>query len=884
MTTQSGDRLRRRPPAEVDGAVFGDLIAAANAAFRRGDVAALDRAYVAASAAARQTRIEPRFAEEHVHRLLALDRPSHALGRCAEYLAGHTGPDWRFVRLSRAEAYCAVGGFGNAAEDAAGVRAAGSALLSDLDEGRVCRVEGLVAAGRDDNHRARERLAMAHRLFVEIGAQDWAGTVAAERQLLAVRAGDESAIVAVLAREPPTTPAGHVVLAAALRARQHYERAYDRLVVLDRSDVDIGQRLSIRAELVTLLRLLRREDEANELEVRTAQLAVTLPDRLRDELLARMSLDVEQHVPLAVGPAIAHARRLIIAGRLVDAERVLADVAPRLASDADIAAWWLGTGELSFSWFQWRGGEPQLRIAIGQLRRAVAVAATPALVEGRIVALRVLGRAYFRLAEDARAGVCWSAAHSLEEQVAAAACENTESGDRGRLRMLSAASDEHDERVRAAAETAERLSAAAGPTGVACVVVAIEAARGSTVLAAVSGDPGSAARDLPMLSDVDGSRRWVADIAATLPEDQLVWLLYAAPSAVHHVLVGRDVLHHTATSCSRDAVLNAIENHIATVDPRTLEAAVRGGEFDACLAKIGALLGVSSVVSSIPERITRIAVAAAGELSQVPLAAVPIGGIELLGHRFALSDLPCLAALGPLRERSARQRGGRRLYVSPSDGFARTRRRGFGHRRLVDDEATPDLLRDRVARLHPHRIRIDCHGAFDSATDEPWLQLAPAGPSGRLTPDLVRALALDRCGTIILGACDSGMAQLRGRAEPDGFVRAALYAGSASAVAARWPADDPVAVAVLDRFEHHLRQLPRDVALHRAQQDYCAAATDAPLAAHPARWACWTLYGDTGRQTAAGRWRRGLDGRRDRCAATCRTIWRTVVTHIPRRR
>jgi CHAT domain-containing protein len=97
------------------------------------------------------------------------------------------------------------------------------------------------------------------------------------------------------------------------------------------------------------------------------------------------------------------------------------------------------------------------------------------------------------------------------------------------------------------------------------------------------------------------------------------------------------------------------------------------------------------------------------------------------------------------------------------------------------------------------------------------------------------------------------MAQRRGRDERVGFVRAAFEAGAAAVVAARWTGEDLAAAGVLDRFGRYLRYLPRDVALHRAQVDLCA---DEPELAHPARWGCWTLYGDPGWQTGAGALRR----------------------------
>jgi CHAT domain-containing protein len=110
------------------------------------------------------------------------------------------------------------------------------------------------------------------------------------------------------------------------------------------------------------------------------------------------------------------------------------------------------------------------------------------------------------------------------------------------------------------------------------------------------------------------------------------------------------------------------------------------------------------------------------------------------------------------------------------------------------------------------------------------------------------------------------MAQRIGADERAGFVRAAFVAGAASAVAARWVAPADVAAELLGRFESYARHEPRDVALQLAQRDvHFSAGGDAAPApygrrgtarAHPANWACWTLYGDSGFQTRAGPVRR----------------------------
>ena len=109
---------------------------------------------------------------------------------------------------------------------------------------------------------------------------------------------------------------------------------------------------------------------------------------------------------------------------------------------------------------------------------------------------------------------------------------------------------------------------------------------------------------------------------------------------------------------------------------------------------------------------------------------------------------------------------------------------------------------------------------------------------------------LEDTGTLVVGACRSGMATRRGRDERIGFVRSGLLAGTSAVLAARWDAEDASAARLLDAFEDNLPHLPRDVALQRAM---ARVAADAPLGASGVvLWSGWTLYGDPGPQTRRG--------------------------------
>lgn len=295
-----------------------------------------------------------------------------------------------------------------------------------------------------------------------------------------------------------------------------------------------------------------------------------------------------------------------------------------------------------------------------------------------------------------------------------------------------------------------------------------------------------------------------------------------------------------------------------------LEESVAGGGFDQHLAEIAAQVRLDDVIATLPRHIDRIAVVAGGELSDIPFAAMPVSGTtERMVHRFAVSDLPCLSARRLLYHRSLRQRGDRALLVRPpADGL--TSPDNLLTRTVLDgNQATLATLRMALESHRFRTVRIDAHGRYNDADPTTsWIALAPEGPEGYLRPEELQWMDLSGCGTLVLGAAESGMAQRRGRDERIGFVRAAVHAGAASVVAARWMAGDSVAAAVLDRYEHYIRYLTRDRALQRAQLDVCNRApgtpTSLPSLDHPARWACWTLYGDSGYQTDAGTLRRLL--------------------------
>ncbi|MBE8516439.1 CHAT domain-containing protein [Amycolatopsis sp. H6(2020)] len=840
MSTRPKIGISLRHPAAA-------LVIRADEAFANGDVHEVDKAYEAAVSLVDVAEVKVAMAADHVARLLAAGYPTRALERCEGYLARH--PEQAVLRVLLAEIASSTGDHERVRSEA---RVARCSELDDENRARLLRVEGLAAAD-DDWPAADELLATASRLFTTAGNAAGIESVERARELIAVRRGDADAVAGTLATEGTRPTPDPVRLALALKRELRYEEALRILQEeVEKRSHDHALLFPLLHECAVLLRLTRQDSEAHQVVERLEELTTTARDpAAAREAIALVSGD---------GPTSAQDRRfdrrlhrvrqLVRSGRIVEAGKLLPALRPAPESDRDTALWHLAAGELEQARHQESGRREFLTEAASRFRSAVRRTDSVPLHEVRQLALRLLGRVHARLDDAEQASACWAEAHRIEEHIA-----ERQVTDDVRIRMLLAAPDEHDERVRAAAE----LVAERGPEAAAGVAVAIEAARGTSILGAVLPDRAGVVRSLPPLTDFAGAWRWLARTTRDLARSQVVWLTHATPQRVYHAIAGRDLLLQFSAGAPAVELNDAVGSLLACCSEEFLPGAIESGEFEEALARIGALIGVAKVAETVPDHVERIAVVAGGVLSDIPLAAILIPGTaERLGHRFAMSDLPCLSARDPLRRRAYGQRGDRALRVRPPvPGLSRTAIPP-GCQTLDDADATTVRLR-KAAGNHIHqRIRIDAHGAHDpDLPARSWLQLSPGGAGGRLYAEELRTMDLGSCATLVLGACESGMARRRGRDERAGFVRAGLQAGASAVVAARWDAQGYAATRVLDRFERYVRYLPRDVALQRAQLDLCSAAPAGVAALdHPARWACWTLYGDPGLQTAVGPLRR----------------------------
>jgi len=841
------------PSRVVAGTELGNAVMAADRAYRRADVAGMDEAYLRVIALS-EGGLRVSLAVDHVSRLVRLGDAALALRRCEKH-------EHLTLLVLRAEIHSKLGDHAAVLADVTKIRALG--LLTADDDARLLRVSALAVANGDGYDLARRLLADARSLFAAAGNENGVERIDQDMLLITLHEGKHPVPYEEL-RGEPRTAADYLFLALALKREHRYEEAADLLRVgVDAPGVDPAQMLSMLCELIVLLRIMGQDERAELLHPRLAEAAQWVPDRKVAEQMLDGISPMGRPGASRFTEIVARARRLIAETRLNDLEHQdrlsQSECRWRLEEVEEILARFRDSGLSERECVSWHLVAGELELALGNLDEAVnhlrvVCGARAALPEVKASALHLLGHAFFRLPTDEefndRAARCWEQAHRIEEDIA-----GLQTSDPVRIALVLAAATEYDERVTAAAARHRSVSTEESR---AAVVVAMEAARGAMILPAIDL---KLTRDLPQSHDLEGSRRWLAETARALPRDQVVWMLHPGRTQVHHAVVGRGWVRYVTVSLGdkrRVGLQEAIDAHMAYWHPDYLDLSVLTGAFDETLVEIADLLGVAEVIPKlVPPGVKRIAIVAGDELADIPFAGMVLPGTEdHIGLRYALSDLPCLSALRPLRQRARARRGDRSLLVSPPHDELTKSRGQFTRGQLdllADSDVTADNLRVRLA-THRHRwIRIDSHGNF-AHVDSQRSTIGLAGEN-KLSAAEFQEIDLSHCAMVVLGACESGMAQRRGRDERTGFVRASMVAGAASVLAAKWVAEDTAGAFVLDRFERHVRCRPRDVALRQALLDLCRSTEDRRS---PAWWACWTLYGDSGRQTRVNPIRRVL--------------------------
>ena len=150
-------------------------------------------------------------------------------------------------------------------------------------------------------------------------------------------------------------------------------------------------------------------------------------------------------------------------------------------------------------------------------------------------------------------------------------------------------------------------------------------------------------------------------------------------------------------------------------------------------------------------------------------------------------------------------------------------------------------------------LHLALHGVADTKfPDRSALVLGKdpkAGEDGLLQTREISTLRLN-AELVTLSACDTGVGRLQGQEGMANLVRAFLFAGSRSVVAALWDVDDTFTASLMKRFYANLA-IGEDVgrALQRARRDVRERFGSAAV---PYYWAPFTLVGEGSRRVTLG--------------------------------
>jgi CHAT domain-containing protein len=233
----------------------------------------------------------------------------------------------------------------------------------------------------------------------------------------------------------------------------------------------------------------------------------------------------------------------------------------------------------------------------------------------------------------------------------------------------------------------------------------------------------------------------------------------------------------------------------------------------------------------------RVLVVPHAELATLPFAALT-DGARTLDERLLLALAPSARiAIRGLRGSAAAPRAALVVGVSDRLPHARTEAQAvaaiYAHSRvLLDTDATLPALREHARDADV--LHFACHAQY--RCDNPMFSALHLA-DGALSAETIETLSLD-AGLVVLGACETALADHERGDDHVGLVRAFLVAGAARVVASLWPVDDAVTAAFMLQFH---AALARGTAPAGALA--CAQRELRRTHPHPGHWAAFTLYG-----------------------------------------
>jgi CHAT domain-containing protein len=241
-------------------------------------------------------------------------------------------------------------------------------------------------------------------------------------------------------------------------------------------------------------------------------------------------------------------------------------------------------------------------------------------------------------------------------------------------------------------------------------------------------------------------------------------------------------------------------------------------------------------------------------LHEFPLAALyDSRARRFLAQKWSLSYLPSASALlvwtGVPESRSAPPLilGDPSTRVPGLNSLPAARReaaevaRILGTKPVVGDNARESTVREKAESLA--LLHLASHGVRMARERESFLALAAdRSQDGRLEMgEVFDELRFRNHPLVVLTACESGLGRPGGNDEVEGMIRAFLYAGAGTVMAALWPIADEASAILTERFYQQLAAGQSAAeALRKAQE---SMITD-PSYGHPYFWAGFTLTGD----------------------------------------
>ena len=235
--------------------------------------------------------------------------------------------------------------------------------------------------------------------------------------------------------------------------------------------------------------------------------------------------------------------------------------------------------------------------------------------------------------------------------------------------------------------------------------------------------------------------------------------------------------------------------------------------------------------------VQRVLVVAHGALGAVPFAALSDGALPL-GESLDLAIVPSarVAVSGMSRTSRPIVRGvalgeSSRLPYAAQEAqeVAAQWPQGVAH---VGSQATIANLQAEAPQAD--LLHLACHAQFRA--DNPMFSALHLS-DGPLTVEAAERLVL-KAATVVLSACETGVAEQGRGDEMLGLVRAFLVAGAARVVASQWPVDDATTAAFMRHF--YARMLDGASPARALRFAQTSMRSEQP---HPFFWSAFTLYG-----------------------------------------